>query len=244
MICYIPTKGRLQTKTYKLFEKVGIQVFHFIEPQEINQYNVPNKISILENNQGIGYVRNFMLNYARNNNHDWVIMCDDDVTDFGVSINNKCIIKDAGIWVSIFEKVKNLPFEIIGINYRQHAWHEKNAYSVNKKFAEVCIMLNIKKIHWNYRSEYNLKEDRDFCLQTIKKGNGVIIFNKHFFNCPGVGSNPGGLQDEYKEKKDEESCKKMFYEWHPFIEIQKKDNRIDIKAKIKEMAIHYKKIVK
>lgn len=46
MICYIPTKGRLNTNTYKLFEKVGIDVYHFIEPQEVDKYNVPNKISI------------------------------------------------------------------------------------------------------------------------------------------------------------------------------------------------------
>jgi ATP phosphoribosyltransferase len=36
MICFIPTKGRLNTKTYKLFEAVGIEVYHFIEPQEID----------------------------------------------------------------------------------------------------------------------------------------------------------------------------------------------------------------
>ena len=32
MICFIPTKGRLNTKTYKLFQDVGIEVKHFIEP--------------------------------------------------------------------------------------------------------------------------------------------------------------------------------------------------------------------
>ena len=49
MICFIPTKGRTTTKTYKLFEQVGIEVRHFIEPQEIDKYPVPNKVSILEN---------------------------------------------------------------------------------------------------------------------------------------------------------------------------------------------------
>ena len=67
MICFIPTKGRLNTKTYKLFEQVGIKVKHFIEPQEIELYNVPNKVNIQKNNGGISYVRNFMLNYAKEN---------------------------------------------------------------------------------------------------------------------------------------------------------------------------------
>ena len=48
MICFIPTKGRYNTKTYKLFQEVGIQFKHFVEPDELHLYQVPNKISILE----------------------------------------------------------------------------------------------------------------------------------------------------------------------------------------------------
>ena len=243
MICFIPTKGRLKTKTYKIFEDVGIKVFHFIEPQEIEQYNVPNKISILQNNKGIVYARNFMLNYAREKGFDWVLICDDDVTSFGV-YNGKTVKKDASIWFDILDKAKQLPFELIGINYTQHAWHEKTKYSVNKKFAEVCVLMNVSKIKWNYRTEFNLKEDRDFALQTIKNGNGILRFNHFWFACPDVGTNAGGLQDQYKAKKDEEAAKKMCYEWHPFVTLKKKGNRIDMKTKIKEFALHHKKIVK
>jgi len=243
MICFIPTKGRLSTKTYKLFEEVGIEVKHFIEPQEIDGYDVPNKVSILENDKGIGYVRNFMLNYARENKYDWVLICDDDVTSFGV-YNGKTVKKDASIWFDILEKAKKLPFELVGINYTQHAWHEKTSYSINRKFAEVCVLMNIRKIKWDYRSEFNLKEDRDFALQTIKKGNGVLRFNHFWFACPDVGSNAGGLQSEYRAKKDEETAKKMCFEWHPFVTLKRKGDRVDMKTKIKELAINYNKIVK
>lgn len=243
MICFIPTKGRLNTKTYKLFEDVGIEVRHFIEPQEIDKYKIPNKVSILENNKGIGYVRNFMLNYAKENNYQWVLICDDDVTAFGI-YNGKTIKKDAAIWFDIFHKVKNLPFELIGINYTQHAWHEKTNYSINKKYPEVCVLVNVFKINWNYRSEFNTKEDRDFALQTIKNGNGILRFNHYWFACPDVGTNNGGLQDIYKAKKDEDAAKKMCYEWHPFITLKRKGDRIDMKTDIKGLSIHYKKIVK
>jgi hypothetical protein len=243
MICFIPTKGRTSTKTYKLFEQAGIEVFHFIEPQEIDKYNVPNKVSIEENNKGIAYVRNFMLQHAKKNNFEWVIFCDDDVSSFGI-YNGKTVKKDASIWFEILEKAKKLPFEIIGINYTQHAWHEKTTYSINKKFAEVCVLINANKIHWSYRPEFNLKEDRDFALQTIKNGNGVLRFNKYWFSCPDVGSNAGGLQDLYKQKKDEESAKKMCYEWSPFVTLQRKGERVDMKTDIKALANHYKKIVK
>lgn len=243
MICFIPTKGRPQTKTFKLFEEAGIEVRHFIEPQEIDKYPVPNKVSILENDKGISYVRNFMLDYARKNNHDWVIMCDDDVDHFGIYKNGN-IKKDAKIWYDIKEKADKLPFEIIGINYRQLAWTEKNNYSINKNFAEVCLLMNVSKIKWNYRPEFNLKEDRDFALQTIKKGNGILRFNKYFYNCPDVGSNTGGLQNEYRAKKDEESAKKMCNEWHPFVTLKRKGERLDMKTDIKGLAMFYKKTIK
>lgn len=243
MICFIPTKGRQSTKTYKLFEDVGIQVIHFIEPQEFDSYKVPNKINIGKDNQGIGYVRNFMLNYARDNKFEWVLMCDDDVTSFGI-YNGKTIKKDAKIWFDILEKAKKLPFELLGINYTQHAWHEKTKYSINRKFMEVCVLINIKKIKWGYRPEFNLKEDRDFALQTIKYGNGILRFNHYWFSCPDVGTNQGGLQNEYKAKKDEESAKKMCYEWHPFISLKRKGERIDMETDIKGLAEHYKKQVK
>jgi len=243
MICFIPTKNRLNTKTYKLFQNVGIEVKHFIEPQEIEFYNVPNKVSINENNKGISYVRNFMLEYAKKNNYEWVIICDDDVTSFGI-YNGKTIKKDASIWYDILEKAKKLPFELVSINYTQHAWHEKTSYSINSKFAEVCVLMNVSKIKWDYRPEFNLKEDRDFALQTIKKGNGILRFNHYWFSCPGVGTNNGGLQDQYKMKKDEASAKKMCYEWTPFVTLKKKGGRVDIKTDIKGLAKHYNKQVK
>ena len=172
MICYIPSKGRPSTSTYKLFQEVGIEVIHFIEPGEMELYDVPNKVDILNDNQGIGYVRNFMLDHAKASGEEWVLFCDDDVRSFGV-YNGKTVKKDASIWLGILEKAKKLPFELVGINYTQHAWHEKKSYSVNRKFAEVCVLMNVKKITWSYRPQFNLKEDRDFSLQTIKKGNGI-----------------------------------------------------------------------
>ncbi len=84
MICYIPSKGRPKTQTYKLFQSAGIEVLHFIEPSEIELYDVPGtKVNIGENDRGIAYVRNFMMDYAKEHRHEWVIIADDDITGFG-----------------------------------------------------------------------------------------------------------------------------------------------------------------
>ena len=243
MIAFIPSKGRPSTKTYKLFMDANIPVKHFVEPQDWDKYDVPGKVNIEQNDQGIGYVRNFMLGYAKENNHDWILMCDDDVTSFGI-YNGKTVKKDANIWWEIFEKAKKLPFELVGINYQQHAWHEKTAYSVNKKMAEVCVLIHVSELRWEYRPQFNLKEDRDFALQTIKRGNGILRFNHYFFACPNVGSNAGGLQDMYKLKRDEEAAVKFAKEWHPFTELKKKGDRVDARIDIKALATHYGKQVK
>ena len=211
--------------------------------QELKDYKGKKVVSIEKNNGGIGYVRNFMLNYARENDHEWVIMCDDDVNGFGVH-NGKTEKLGAEIWKEIHAKAKELPFELVGINYVQHAWHEKKAYSVNSKFVEVCILMHVSKIRWDYRPEFNLKEDRDFALQTVKKGSGILKFNKYWLSCPDVGTNKGGLQSEYQAKKDEESAFKMMQEWNGFAKIIDKKGRVDVRLDIKGLATVYKKQIR
>jgi len=241
MICFIPTKSRLKTKTYKLFEEADIEFKHFIEPKEFDLYNVPNKVNINKNDQGISYVRNFMLNYARENKHDWVIFCDDDVTDFGI-YNGKTIKKGASIWHQILNKANKLPFELVGINYAQHAWHEKTSYSINKKYVEVCVMINVKKIKWNYVE--GLKQDRQFCFETIKNGYGVLKFNHFWFRCPDVGSNKGGLYNEYKNKKDSQAAERLVQTYYPYAKLVVKNKRLEAKLNLKEYAKSLNKIVK
>ena len=241
MICFIPTKGRLNTKTYKLFEAAGIEVKHFIEPSELDLYDVPNKINIEKDNQGISYVRNFMLNYARENNHEWVIFCDDDVKSFGI-YNGKTVKKTAGIWNDILQRAKKLPFELIGINYTQHAWHEKTSYSINKKYVEVCVLMNVKKIQWNYVT--GMKQDRQFCFETIRNGYGVLKFNHFWFSCPDVGTNKGGLYNEYKKKDDEKAAERLVKSYYPYAKLVRKKDRIEAKLDIKGFAKSLNKIIK
>ncbi len=245
MICYIPSKGRPKTQTYKLFQSAGIEVLHFIEPSEIELYDVPGtKVDIGENDQGIAYVRNFMLSYAKRNGHIHVIVCDDDVTSFGKYIDGKKIKTDASIWLEIFEQVRDLPYELVGINYVQYAWGKQKDLSINTKFAEVCVLMNTQKIDWHYREEFNTKEDRDFCMQAISFGHGVLKFNRYFFSCPSVGTNRGGLQNLYKEQRDTIATLKMCEKWDPFLTTKRKGNRLDLKANLKGLALHHQKHTK
>ena len=240
MIVCIPSRKRPDTKTWKLFADAGYEVYHFLEPQDFNEYDVPNKINIGENNKGLMFVRNFKLDWLKKNGHKWAWFADDDIMSFGI-YNGKTVKKDASILKSIEDAAAKLPFEIIGMNYCQHAWHEKKAWSVNRKFPDVCALLNVEKIKWRFKEKFPLKGDRDFALQCIKYGSGILRFNHIWFNCPNVGSNEGGLHEKYVKKEDEEAARMIVKEWHPFITLKMNKGRIDMKADIKAVAAHYKK---
>ena len=233
MIVCIPSKGRADTKTYKLYEAAGYDVYHFLEPQDYDNYDVPNKINIGANDRGITFVRNFMLDWCAGNSVESCWFSDDDVQNFGV-FDGKTIKKDASILRDIEKMAEKLPFEIYGMNYTQYAWTEKKNYSVNSKWCEVVVYIKVGKIKWRYNE--NTKEDRDFQLQTIERGHGVLRFNKYWFSCPNIGSNVGGLHEWYAAGNDAEAAKKMALKWSPWIKVVQKKDRLDVKADIRGFA--------
>lgn len=234
MIVCIPTKGRPKTKTWELFAEAGHEVYHFIEPQEFDAYDVPNKVNIGANDQGLSFARNFKVKWAREQGHDWVWFADDDINGFGIYENGKTVRTGAKILRQIEEKAVQLPFEVVGMNYVQHAWYEKTAYSVNKKFADVCCLINVNKIHWPF--EGRIKVDRDFMMQTIVNGNGVLRFNRIWFSCPDVGTNAGGLHDLYASKEDQRTAKRMALKWDPWIKLKYNGDRLDMRCDLAGLA--------
>jgi hypothetical protein len=233
MIVCIPSKGRPNTKTHKIFEDAGYDVYHFLEPQDYDSYQVKNKINIGHDDKGITFVRNFMLDWCDSNGVETCWFSDDDIQEFGI-YDKKTIKKDAGILKDIESVAEKLPFEIFGMNYTQYAWTEKTKYSVNTKWCEVCVLIKVSKIKWRYRDD--TKEDRDFQMQTIQRGHGVLRFNRYWFSCPSIGTNKGGLHKWYASGKDAEAAKKMAMQWSPWIKAVQKKNRIDVKADLKGFA--------
>ena len=246
-IC-IPTKGRPNTVAYKLFEEVGLPFCHFVEPQDHKAYKeagVPNLQVIPENDKGISYVRNFILSFARKNKIDWIWVVDDDVKGFGIAKAGKTIKGDATVLVDFYKKVKPYKFPVNGLNYCQYAWSysmKKKRYAINKRPPEVCVLLYVPKITWEYRPDR--KEDRDFTMLAIKHSDGVIVDLHAWFNCPGIGTNAGGLQHLYAQKKDTKWAERLVRDWSPFSKLIKKKQRVDCKLDIAGYAKSLKRIVK
>lgn len=242
MIVCIPSKGRPHTKTHLLFENVGLTVYHFVEPQEVDLYKQKNIISIGKNNMGIGYSRKFIVNWAKENSHKYIIMCDDDINHFGYAKDGKCIKSDANIFYEIYNYAQKLPFELYGLNFRQFAWSEKNKYSINSKVFTAVYLIKVDKIKWEFNGK--MKEDIQFLFDCIKFGNGAMKFNHLFFDCPVVGTNKGGCFDAYQNKEDELVFTSILNKYKGFTKIIKKSNKLDIKWDVKGWAKYHKKTIK
>lgn len=236
---FIPSKNRLTNpKTYNILKEIGLNPVLVIEPQEekLAQILELDYILLPENDKGLLYSRNYILNYARKNNVDFIAMIDDDINYFGeVDFAKKKVIRNN------FAFLKALKFfyenKLCGsLEYHQFAWSAKKAYTLNKGI-EVVHLLYIPKIPQKINYDIELKEDKDFAIQLLMSGIQTVRLNSVCISVPSIGTNKGGLYDLYKSKKDNEAAIKLFEKWgNQIIELKdKKDGRIDCLIKWKNI---------
>lgn len=228
---YIASKGRPTTKTFSIFEEFGFQVVHVVEPQDVNIYKENNLkvVELPENNKGLSYARNFILQYAKQQPENRVIVCDDDVSSFGFIKNNRCVKSNKAIeyFYKIGSKFENA---VVGMRYRNSAFYDKitDPLSINETSIGVCIMYNPHETSAVYDDEVSTKEDKDFMLQNFVNGKNIIRINSIFHSCPSIGTNKGGLYDVYREKRDSLEAKKMLLKWgDKYIKLYTKGGKID-----------------
>lgn len=228
MIICIPSLGRPKTKTHLLFEQSGHTVYHFLEPQEISEYDVENKVSIEASGKGIVYVRNFIKRWAKHNGHDYICVCDDDVNHFGKAIQKKSVkLPGADVLQEVFVKFQQSGVAVGGINQRQYAWSETKSYKINRGKVEQLCLLNLSKVSWDYDEYCAGKEDKDFVMQCIENKRNFVFFPKVFLSSPVIGSNNGGLNWFYSQKKDGEAACRLASKWPKYSKIIKQQGRVD-----------------
>jgi hypothetical protein len=242
MFAAIASKARPKATTYKLLEQQNIPFAHFVEPQDealYRQHGIPNLHVIPKNDQGIGYVRNYILRWGKAQGHEWLWMLDDDVNAFGYAKAGKCIATDASVLVEFWERTHGWNFPASGINYRQYAWassKQKTRIRVNAKPPDVCTLLHLPGIWWEFQEKFAVKADRDFYMRCIQHGKGILMDQNFWFNCPNVGSNAGGLQPLYQAKRDHHFSVMLHNEWKDYSKLIKKGERVDCRLDYKAYA--------
>lgn len=230
---YIPSKRRHESKLLDMLPFSYVVV----EPQDRALYEKrvgKGRLIVLpENDQGIAYVRQFILDHNRQQNQAWYWMLDDDISGFYVTKDSK-LVKEEGEKV-LFEAEKLILQSVCvgqaALEYAQFAWSQTNRVKFHG-YCDVAVAINTTMTRMcNYRPEMNLKEDRDFTLQVMANGARTMRCPMLSFRAPKNGSNKGGLQEFYAKKgREEQAVDRMVTAWPGVVEKRvKPDGRIDCK---------------
>lgn len=228
---FIPTKGRLFCqKTYEILTELGLHPILVVEPQEdieATERNLPH-LTLPLNNQGIVYVRNYILDYCRKHNVEFCVMIDDDVNYFGrTDFKEKKVIKDNSAFLTALKYFTELRMSG-GMEYVQFAWAGKKPITFNKGF-QVCHFLYIPTIPKDLYYDVPNKEDKDFSIALLM--NGLETFNLVCcaLSVPSIGTNKGGLSEMYANKEDNIGAINLLNKWGKDIIkiVEKKNGRID-----------------
>jgi len=237
---YVPSKGRAGTsKTIENLIKEGIHFYLVVEPQDLQKYKQtysnrePIYLVLPENNRGIGFVRQFILNHARSGTSEWYWMLDDDISSMSQQVGTKnvkttfeFVLREAA---QLFQSCPDLGQG--ALEYQQFSWSAKKNLVFNS-YCDVAVFINVKRTyHINYRPMVDLKEDRDFTLQILASGLCTARASRFGFAAPKNGSNEGGLKDVYAQSGREiQAVERMCELWPGIVEKQiKPDGRVDCK---------------
>lgn len=234
--CFIPSKGRPRSRTHRLFLAAGIDTHYVVEPQDASAYCAQGLPVLLlpENDRGLAFSRNWIVQHAQSEGVELAFMCDDDVLRFSAVINGRVTLKSEDVSTPVLRTLLDLLQKhsraIVGLSYPQVAWSAKMPVNVNAGWVDVCIAFRPREIRAVYNAEMELKEDRDWQLQNIAHGLRLIRYNHGCFAAPSVGSNAGGLYARYLNGDDERAAVRMVQKWHPYLRLKRAYNRVDIAA--------------
>lgn len=239
---YIPSKGRPDSILINKHLQFSYVV---IEPQDRLLYEKKigkgRLIVLPKNDQGIAYARQFILDYARSQKEIWYWMLDDDIVAFYRTKNAK-LLPDSAESILIEAEKLILGHSFIGqasLEYSQFAWSQTKSCRFYG-YCDVAVAINTTLTPMvNYRTEMNLKEDRDFTLQVLAGGARTMRCSMLSFKAPKNGSNKGGLFDVYAKRGREESAvDKMCIAWPGIVTKHvKPDGRVDCKINWREFKL-------
>lgn len=234
----IATKGRAgKSATIAALLADGLMPVLFVEPQEAADYQgayagVP-LVLLAQDNQGIGYVRQAILEHARATGLGWYWMLDDDITAFYQVVRGRNVKVGARVALrgaqSLFAHLGDVGQA--ALEYRQFAWSARSLVVFNS-YCDVAVCIHTDRTRMiRYRSEVDMKEDRDFTLQVRSMGYRTARVCCYAFAAPKNGSNTGGLYDVYATDGREAQASRRMAELWPGVcrPIVKPDGRHDVK---------------
>jgi hypothetical protein len=186
-----------------------------------------------ENDQGLAYVRNWIIAHARAaTGGGWIWMLDDDITRFFRVEGARCVPAPAGAVLRAAEaQIAARPGATLGaLEYQQYAWRATGKPALNG-YCDVAVCVHTGRFRGHFRADMDLKLDRDIVLQVLTTGGHTVRVTDHAFAAPKNGSNKGGLYDDYaQDGREAEASRRLAAAWPGLVTaIVKPDGRPDAK---------------
>ena len=239
---FICSKGRAgKTSTDKLLEEIPVDYAFVVEPQEAEEYarNLRPHGSIIvlpEGGRGLPYSRERTKEAATGGGQEFFAVLDDDIKGFAEVKDGKTTKASPAVLLAGMEYFKTSGLALMSFEYQQYAWSQKGIVSTEKA-CDCCVFFNTKRtrdVHFD--ETMRLKGDREYCLQLAMRGQRFGRMNRYAISVPSLGTNIGGLHDEYRRKEDERYAVKLYKRYGPKVckLVRKKDGRIDVKIDFKK----------
>lgn len=230
---YVISKGQWEKRlTVNALDKLGLDYFLVIEPQEAESYgkHVPSeRILVLPfSNLGQGSIpaRNWVWEHSLENGHKRHWILDDNIDGFyRLNDNLKWRITDENPFVpaeQFVEKYSNVALAGLQYEFFANRREEMPPFRLNTRIYSCILILNSLEERW--RGRYN--EDTDLSIRVLKAGWCTVLFNAYLCKKMPTMTMRGGNTDELYKGDGRLEMAKSLQEQHPeLVKIVKKWNR-------------------
>lgn len=214
---YVASKGRPHSALLRYLRNEGVEHAVVVEPHERADYlaaGAPRRSLRLldEDEQGFGYARAGTLAHARADGHDWFWMLDDDITSFHEIAGGKARRVTARRALDGAEQIlAEVEWGQAALDYQQYAWGARQPYVLNS-YCDVAVAIRCDTPA-AYRAECGVKLDRDFTMQVLAAGQPTVRVTRFAFGAPTMGTNAGGLYDEYRQGREQTDAETLARLW-------------------------------
>lgn len=230
---FVPSKGRADCATVlKVLEASRLNYMLFVEPQDEAAYRAAyptaDMMVLPGNDQGITYVRQFMLAYARSQGLTWYWQIDDNIEGF--KEHNKPATARAALSFAEGVAAQYEHVALVGLDYQQYAFRSEVDFSANR-FAYCCVLTNTAT-GLDYMQGVDTKEDTAFVLQHLTASWGTLLIHRYSMIKPTLGDSAGkrgGLVEVYKARRNEDAARRVHEAFPMFTTLIPKRNGIDVK---------------
>jgi hypothetical protein len=174
---YVVSKGRAG-KSRTVRHLFGIPFMLVVEPQDEIQYRLAYPFALIyvlpENDLGVAYARQCMLEHVRSLGVEKFWQIDDNIGSFSVCVN--------GVWrrstavevlTEVEDKADLLGIEMAAPDFR--AWKHEHEWTKNSH--TVCCVLT-PTVSVDYDVSIVCHEDIDFCVRHLLAGGSTIRFHR------------------------------------------------------------------